>query len=49
MGGGEGPRREADHLSPSGAGAKNEWSYTFTSLYSFMAYTGRFSFIFILD
>jgi len=32
------PRREADHWPPSSAKAKNEWSYTFTPPYIFMAW-----------
>jgi hypothetical protein len=32
------PGREADHLPPSGAEVKNEWSYTSTPQYAFMAW-----------
>jgi hypothetical protein len=32
------PGREADHSSPSSAGVKNEWSYTSTPQYVFMAW-----------
>jgi hypothetical protein len=30
---------KADHLPPSSAKVKNEWSYTFTPLYAFMAHS----------
>jgi len=32
------PMREANHSPPSSAKAKNEWSYTFTPPYIFMAW-----------
>jgi hypothetical protein len=32
------PGREADHSSPSSAKVKNEWSYTSTPQYAFMAW-----------
>jgi len=34
------PERDSDNLSPSSDEIKNEWNYTSTSSYSFMAYTG---------
>jgi hypothetical protein len=38
----KGPRLGADcHSSPSIFEVKNEWSYTLTSPYAFMAYTGK--------
>ena len=33
-------RREADHKSPSCAEVKNEWSYTYTHLHTFMVCIG---------
>jgi len=35
------PANEFDHLPPGSAEAKNAWMYAATSLYAFMAWTGR--------
>lgn len=35
------PERDSDNLSPSSAEINNEWNFTSTSSYPFMAYTGR--------
>jgi hypothetical protein len=41
------PGREANYSLPSSAEVKNEWSYTSTSAYAFMAVQGNFNFTFL--
>jgi hypothetical protein len=38
---------ECNHLSSSSTKVKNEWSYTFTPLWTFMVYMGNFTFPFL--